>query len=396
MYRSLNGRIHLVAMKILYSHRTRAADGQNVHIRELTTALAAHGHKIIMAAPETETVKRSDAGQPARDLKAWLPASAYEIAELGYNLPAYARASRLAKTHRPDVIYERYNLFFHAGVWLQKKRKLPMLLEVNAPLAQERAAHGNLALQDLARRSERAIWRAANMVLPVSQALAARVVEAGVPPERVHVIHNGASEAFLQSYDPALIRQRYGLQGKLVLGFVGFMREWHQVDRAVRFLAGDGRDDLRLLVVGEGPARAALEALAAELNVTAQIIFTGPVARAELPGLIASFDIALQPAVVDYASPLKLFEYMALGKAALAPDSANIREILTDGKDAMLFAPKDESAFDRTLARLVEDADLRARLGAAGRESLLRQGLTWAENARRVERIAERLLESKT
>lgn len=395
MYRSLNGRIHLVAMKILYSHRTRAADGQNVHIRELTTALAARGHKVIMAAPETETVARADVRQPARSLKTWLPAPAYEIAEFGYNLPAYARASRLAKTHRPDVIYERYNLFFHAGIWLKKERNLPMLLEVNAPLSEERTAHGNLALQDLARRSERAIWRTADIVLPVSQALAARVTDAGVPPERIHVIHNGVSEAFLKSYDPALIRQRYGLQNKLVLGFVGFMREWHQVDRTIRFLAADGRDDLRLLIVGEGPARAALEALAAELNVTAQIIFTGAVARAELPGLIAAFDIALQPAVVDYASPLKLFEYMALGKATLAPDSLNITEILTDGKDAMLFDPKDEGAFDKTLARLVEDADLRMRLGAAARESLLRQGLTWAENARRVECIAEHLLEEK-
>ncbi|MEM9618209.1 MAG: glycosyltransferase family 4 protein [Pseudomonadota bacterium] len=384
-------------MKILYSHRTHSADGQNVHIRELTTALAARDHEIIMAAPETETVRRTDARQSApRGLKAWLPAPAYEIAELGYNLPAYARASRLANAHRPDIIYERYNLFFHAGSWLKKKRNLPMLLEVNAPLADERAAHGNLALQGLARRSEHAIWRAADMVLPVSQALATRVVEAGAPPERVHVIHNGVSEAFLQSYDPALIRQRYGLEGKLVLGFVGFMREWHQVDRVIRFLAGGGRHDLRLLVVGEGPAREPLEALAAELNVTAQIIFTGAVERAELPGLIAAFDIALQPAVVDYASPLKLFEYMALGKATLAPDSSNIREILTDGQDAMLFDPRDKGAFDRTLARLVEDTDLRAQLGAAARESLLRQGLTWAENAHRVERIAERLLESKT
>lgn len=396
MYRSLNGRIHLVAMKILYSHRTRAADGQNVHIRELTAALAARGHKIIVAAPATETVKHANAHQSSRGLKTWLPAPAYEVAELGYNLPAYARTLRLAKAHRPDIIYERYNLFFHAGVWLKKARNLPMLLEVNAPLADERATHGSLALQGLARRSERAIWQSADMVLPVSQVLAAQVTDAGAPPERVHVIHNGVSDAFLQSHDPAPIRQRYGLEGKLVLGFVGFMREWHKVDRAVRFLAGDGRDDIRLLIVGEGPARAMLEALAAKLNVSAQVVFTGAVARAELPGLIAAFDIALQPAVVDYASPLKLFEYMALGKATLAPDSLNIREILTDGKDAMLFDLKDESAFDRRLARLVEDAELRMRLGAAARESLLRQGLTWAENARRVERIAERLLESRT
>ncbi len=83
---------------------------------------------------------------------------------------------------------------------------------------------------------------------------------------------------------------------------------------------------------------------------------------------------------------------MALGKAILAPDSANIREVLTSGEDALLFAQEDDAAFDKTLAALIDDAELRARLGAAARASLIRQDLTWAGNARRVEAIAEKLI----
>ena len=105
---------------------------------------------------------------------------------------------------------------------------------------------------------------------------------------------------------------------------------------------------------------------------------------------VAAFDIALQPASTEYASPLKLFEYMAQAKAILAPDSANIREILSDGADALLFA---EENFERMLTTLAGDAALRGRLGAAARESLIRRDFTWAANARRVEAIGERLKE---
>jgi glycosyltransferase involved in cell wall biosynthesis len=145
---------------------------------------------------------------------------------------------------------------------------------------------------------------------------------------------------------------------------------------------------MHLLIVGDGPARAGLEALASELGVAERVCFTGVVQRQDMPAHVAAFDIALQPAVVDYASPLKLFEYMAQGKPILAPSQANIREVLTGGKDALLF---DGSGLEPALRALAEDAPLRERLGAAARETLVARDFTWAGNARRVEAIAERL-----
>jgi len=379
-------------MKILYSHRTRAADGQYVHIRELTNALRACGHEIIMAEP------KGSGGDHARGeggLKRWLPRGLYEFAELGYSIPAYQRLARLASAHKPDVLYERYNLFFHAGAWLRTQKRLPMLLEVNAPLAEERAAHGGLALSGLARRSELAIWRSADKVLPVSHVMAKHVTDAGVPPEKVEVIHNSASAAFLGDYDPAPVREQFGLGGGLVLGFVGFVRAWHGLSRAVNFLAQYERKDICLFIVGDGPARGNLERLASDLGVASRVTFAGVVQPEVLPAYVAAFDVALQPAVVEYASPLKLFEYMAAAKPVLAPDAQNIREVLSSGEDAILFDRDDDHAFDKALMHLIEDDELRQRLGAAARASLIRQGLTWDENARRVERIAEGILKEK-
>jgi glycosyltransferase involved in cell wall biosynthesis len=115
-----------------------------------------------------------------------------------------------------------------------------------------------------------------------------------------------------------------------------------------------------------------------------RVHFTGVVPRSEVPGHVAAFDIALQPAVTPYASPLKLFEYLALGKAIIAPRMPNIQEVLRDGHNAVLFDPADDASFARALTRLSADAALRQRLQALARATIGELGLTWHANARRV------------
>lgn len=385
-------------MRILYSHRTKSADGQYVHIKALTDALKARGHALFMAGPDDwgdAATRLLDGGASGGGVKALLPQPVYELAELCYSVPAYFKLARAARAFRPDALYERYNLYYHAGVRLSRARRLPLLLEVNAPLAEERARYGGLALKDLARASETGLWRAADAVLPVTGVLARMVEAAGVPREKIHVIQNGVEDEQLEAHDPRPVRERYGLADRIVLGFTGFVRAWHGVDRILRFMQRSTRDDLHLLLVGDGDVVPALKRLAGELGLADRFTVTGVVQRKDVSAHVAAFDIALQPAATPYASPLKQFEYMALGKAILAPDQPNIAEILADGADALLFAPDDEAAMGQALARLVGDEALRARLGAAARATLVRRDLTWSGNARRVEEIAQGLLARK-
>jgi glycosyltransferase involved in cell wall biosynthesis len=96
---------------------------------------------------------------------------------------------------------------------------------------------------------------------------------------------------------------------------------------------------------------------------------------------VRCFDIALQPSVVDYASPLKMLEYMALGRAIVAPDSANIRELVVDGESALLIEPGNPTSLATALRRLAFDEALRDRLGTAARRTVLERRLTWRNNA---------------
>ena len=104
----------------------------------------------------------------------------------------------------------------------------------------------------------------------------------------------------------------------------------------------------------------------------------------QVPAEVQRFSIALQPKVTPYASPLKIFDYMAAGRAIVAPDQPNIREVLEHGRTALLFDPDEPGALWHAISQLVADAPLRTRLGAAARAELEARDYTWRGNARRI------------
>jgi glycosyltransferase involved in cell wall biosynthesis len=368
-------------MRILYSHRVQSRDGQGVHIDELVRALRAAGHTVNMVGPASYQ-KTGFGGENALTAAArrLLPAAAASWAEIAYDHQAYRRLLHAHALFKPDLIYERCNLFFTAGARVARKTGNLFYLEVNSPLAQERAEHGGLALAARAARMEQQVWRAADRVLPVTQVLADIVAASGVPPEKLSVTPNAVD---LARFPPRPPRP----ESPVSLGFVGFVRAWHGLDRVIEGMARTG--NVTLTIVGDGPARPALEALAARLNVADRVTFTGVVPPETVGTLVAGFDIALQPQATPYASPLKIFDYMAAGCAIVAPDQPNIREILQHAQTAILFAPDDPALMWNAVQWLIEEPALRTRLGSAARAWIEQENRTWAGNAARIVAHAE-------
>ena len=382
-------------LKILYHHRTSAQDGSAVHIEGLVAALRAHGAEVVMVAPPVATASASArAGRLTRWRRA-LPRAVHELFELLYNIPETIRLARAVRTHRPDLIYERSNVYMVGGALLARRLRTPRIAEVNAPFFLERSRHGGIALKDLARWTENVAWCRADAVIPVTQELARIVERSGVARDRIHVMGNGIDESL---FNPAAIRpgmrERLGWNDRVILGFTGFVREWNGLEPVVDLLAAPGNAALALLVVGDGPAREALESRAAGLGVRSRVHFTGRVARVDIASWVSAFDIALQPAANPYASPLKLFEYMALRRAIVAPDQPNIREVLRHGHDAWLFDPDDPAALAAAVRQLAFDPTLRERLAHSAAATVSRRGMTWSHNARRVVELAQRLAQS--
>ena len=140
---------------------------------------------------------------------------------------------------------------------------------------------------------------------------------------------------------------------------------------------------LRLLIVGTGPSLPQVQRRLRALSLHDEVILTGPVAHEDVPAHIAALDIALQPRATAYACPMKLLEYMAMGRCIIAPDQGNIREVLSEGVSARLFPPEDYGSLVEFIAELMRSPAERTRLGRNAYQSTIDRHLIWRANAAR-------------
>ena len=381
--------------------------GASVHVRETTNALRLLGHDVRIFAPSV-LVQGPDDATDVRHIA--LDGFAAEAVDLlsheGARLPEHLakewrallyaeRAQRVLEPEladfRPDAIYERYSLFAYAGVELSRRLRVPLLLEVNAPLAAEQARHRVLVLKTTAEELERRIFRSADALLVVSAALADHANRLGVAPERVTVMPNAVdAERFHPRVSGAAVRARYGFHGKRVIGFAGSLKPWHDLDTlvaAVGMLA-HGDPSAHLFVVGYGPGLAALRDSGAD-----HVTCAGAVAHAEMPAFLAAMDVVAVPYPADaatYFSPVKLFEAMAMGKPVVGARLGQVGELLADGRTGLLYEPGDPRDLARKLRAVFDMPDRGASLGEAAREWVVTTR-TWGHNARRIVDLARSL-----
>jgi glycosyltransferase involved in cell wall biosynthesis len=215
----------------------------------------------------------------------------------------------------PHFIYERYSLFSYAGVELGRALRVPLVLEVNAPLSLEAAKHRDLVLKRAAAELESLIWQSADSLLVVSEMLRRHAISLGVSEERISVVRTGVDcELFNPFVSGADVRRQYKLDGKRVVGFVGSMKPWHDLDTllaAMQLLVADD-PTYHLLVVGQGPR---MEELASR-NETF-VTYAGAVEHRSIPAYTAAMDAVAVPYAggqEHYFSPIKLFEAMAMAR----------------------------------------------------------------------------------
>lgn len=390
-------------MRVLYHHRTQAGDAQGIHIREIIGSLRRDGNEVLeVALVRSDEAPGPSAGDDRKPswlsrLKQNIPDLLREFAELAYNLVGSFKLLAAARRFRPDFIYERYALFNFSGVLVARLLRIPVILEVNSPLAQEQADLGAQKLGGLARWFERWICNHATVVIVVSTPLRDILVDLGVDPHRIVVMSNGVDPDRFHGERAAgdSVRERFGLDGQRVVGFVGWIREWHGLEELVRGMPHwpGALDDVHLLVIGDGPARADIESAADAVGVRERVHITGAVAHGDIVEYLAAIDVALQPAATSYASPMKIFEYLAMAKPVVAVDQQNTREILTEGENALFFPVGDRTAFVDAVQEIFSDQQRLDVMSEAARETIFERGYLWDKNAQRVVELANEALE---
>jgi glycosyltransferase involved in cell wall biosynthesis len=376
-------------MKILYHHRTLGDGAEGIHVAAMVDAFRALGHDVEVTALIGEKTNVSTPRTRALGtVTKRLPRPAYELMELGYSAVGYRWLNGQIRRWSPDFVYERYTLFNLAGVGAARRSQVPLVLEVNAPLAHERAAFERLALKRLARRCEAYVCANADHVIVVSTPLKEYLVDIGVVEQRITVLPNGVDTERFKPDAAArtAVRAQLGIpEDAVVAGFCGILRPWHGIDLLLE--AARGIPDLHVLIVGDGPSRPDLEKLTQELKLP-HVTITGRVAHDRIPAYLNAFDIGVSPRATFYASPMKIPEYMATGAAVIGPRMANIADLVDDGITGLLVKPESVDALHDGLQTLVEDAEYRRALGRRGRAHVAR-ARTWEANAREVlQRVA--------
>jgi glycosyltransferase involved in cell wall biosynthesis len=333
-------------------------------------------------------------GIPYHRLLPWrMPGRADKVADLGLDL-----AARLTGQLRPAVLHAASN-YANAQIALAlgKRYGLPVVYEVRGFWEDtwlSRHPNGrNLASSELYRRNrdlETRCMLAADLVVTLGEAMRDEIVARGVPAEKVLIVPNAVSGEFLQPLpDAAALRKELGIEPKEhVVGVVSSLVPHEGIGtllEAARLLKDRGLP-VRVLIVGDGPERAALQRQAAGLGLGEAAIFTGHVPAAKVREFHALLDVFVVPRTSDrvcqLVAPLKPVEAMASGLCVVTSDVKALAEIIKPDVTGALTIPQDPLALADTLELLVSSPDMRRKLGDNAREWVARDR-TWTHNAAR-------------
>jgi glycosyltransferase involved in cell wall biosynthesis len=375
-------------MRILYHHRTLGDGAEGIHVAEMVKAFRKLGHEVQVVSLIGESTNSQS--KPQRwwsAVKKAMPSFLYELGELSYNAHGYLSLASAVREFHPDFIYDRYVSYNYSAVGVASRYRLPVFLEVNSPYSyQKRTFDEKVCYKRLLALFERKICRAATRVIAVSTPLKEFLISAGVPERKIIVIPNGVdTEVFHPAINGQEVRKRLGIEQKMVIGFTGILRPWHGLDFLLQAFQKvcQTRSDLHLLIVGDGPIRSDLEKVVTNNGLAGKVTITGRQVHDMVRFFVAAMDITVSPLSTFYASPMKIIEYMAMGKALVAPNTANIRDIVNHEEDGLLFSPQKVNDLVEKLLVLIENCELRARFGLKAR-SKIESRFTWLQNANQV------------
>lgn len=279
---------------------------------------------------------------------------------------------------RPDVIIATSPQFFTAcaGYLVSCLRRVPYVFELRDLWPESIRAVGVMKqspILDALEKLELFLYRKAELVVSVTHAFKRNLERRGIASDRIHVVTNGADLTRFQprSRNQALA-QRLGLQGKFVAGYIGTHGMAHALETLLetgRLLKQEGRDDIHLLLLGDGASKSALKKQAGELGLD-NVVFVDSVPKDEVVDYWSLLDASIihlrRTDLFKTVIPSKLFESMAMGVPVLLGVEGESAEIVQRSGAGRAFEPENALALKDRLIELAGSPALRETLSANG------------------------------
>jgi glycosyltransferase involved in cell wall biosynthesis len=363
--------------------------GCSIHVQEVVRALIGRGIAVDLFTPRSE----GSAPDDLRSVRVHRLPRADQKHPAAREETAFATNEDLRQAlHRQgpfDLVYERYSLWSYAGMDYARAATIPALLEVNAPLTDEQARYRVLVDRARAEWVAHRVFGNASALIAVSREVAEYLLAFPEAEHRVWVIPNGVNpDRFPAGLAPTFPRD----PDCFTIGFVGTLKRWHGLSTLVAAFQLVKAEDPQasLLIVGDGPERSRIEEQLSALELRHRVQLTGGVDPSEVPGLVASMDVAVAPYPLMshfYFSPLKVFEYMAAGRAVVASRIGQLTDLIEHEVTGLLCDPGNANDLATALHRLRNDPALRQRMGQAARNRIYRKH-TWRATVGRILELA--------
>lgn len=322
-----------------------------------------------------------------------------EILTFPYNESSLKAVLKIVEKNRPDFFYLHHHDFHYGGAKIKEKTGLPFILHFDSIEYWVKKNWGKLYFGNLLKWCEQIEIAQADAIVTISDVLKKQACEFyNIPPDKVYPVPNGVDTSkFHPDIDGTEIRKKYGLEGKYVVGYSGTFNAYHGVDliaAAAKKIMSKIPNSV-IFFIGDGALREKVEDILTQDGIREKVVITGLIPFYEVPKHIAACDLMVSPIIHNhkdefFGTPIKHYEYKAMGKPIIASNIGTLRDIFEHRFNSYVIEPNSVDAIVDAVIELYDNPNLSNSIAKVARIEA-EEKHSWEVNAKKIIDIYQKI-----